>query len=294
MKPTGIKTICTAVIAMLLCGCSGLLFFPSQQWAQTPDQRGYQYQAVTIPTANGQMLSAWLLPQRNPERQQPRGAVIFFHGNAENISTHIASVYWLTDEGYDLLLVDYRGYGKSDGYPALESSFEDIRHSIDWFKQRYPDPMPKYLIGQSLGASMSGYVLATQPEYRQHFSAVALESGFARYQRVAREALSRSWITWLFQYPLSWTMPRRYDLIDHIAQISPTPLLILHGTRDQVVPYQHGLDLMAAADQKTTEFLSYDGPHIGGLYKPENRQRLVEFFSQHLTPPTTPVSATGK
>ena len=274
---------CLPVLLSLLCllaACSNLMFYPYKNWVQTPDEKGYDYQNIAIPTEDDDYLNAWLLPQRDASRQQPLGAVIYFHGNSENISTHIASVYWLTDAGYDLLLVDYRGFGHSDGDKGLENSLADIRLSLSWFNQRYHGDIPKYLIGQSIGASMAGYVVATEPVLRQPLSAVVLDSGFADYRRITRDVLGRFWLTWLFQYPVSWGMPGRYDLLDHVAEIAPTPLLIVHGTKDRLVTYDHAETLFAAAGEPKT-LLSFDGPHIAAFNDVKNREALLAFFAAH-------------
>ena len=110
--------------------------------------------------------------------------------------------FWLTDQGYDILLVDYRGFGHSEGSPDLLYSLDDIGRSLRWFLKRYPDPdTPKYMLSQSLGASMSGYVMATAPDIRQHFNAIVLDSGFANYRRITREAMARNWANMVIPVP---------------------------------------------------------------------------------------------
>ncbi len=268
-----------AILVLLLStvpitGCSDLLFFPSNNVYTEPQQHGYHYQNLYIEASDGILLNAWLMPRRSDER---KGAIIYFHGNAQNISSHVVQVIWLLDEGYDVMLVDYRGYGASQGTVDLDSTIDDIKISIEYFLNLYPKKTKKYLLGQSLGGAMSGYVAATQPQLTRQFSAIMLDASFASYQRVTRNTLSNFWLTWFFQYPLSWTIPSRYDLIDVIDKISPTPLLISHGTLDKVVSFDHAEDLFAQA-QRPKSFLWFDGPHISVFNDEKNRQAVLNFF----------------
>jgi len=260
---------------MALTGCSNLLFFPMKPWVRTPAALGIEYEDVEIVSADGTRLSAWFLEAY----AEPKGTVIFFHGNAENISTHLGSVYWLPEKGYQVLMLDYRGYGRSAGKPSVDGVMQDIYATLSW---GLGDPRvqgkPVYMLGQSLGAAMSGYVVATSPEINSRLAAVVLDAAFASYPEITREVASRHWLTWPLQYPASWTMPRRYNLIDHIGQISPTPLLVIHGTQDEVVPFSDGEALFAAA-QQPKKFLRYDGPHIETFRDLELRQMMLDFFA---------------
>jgi hypothetical protein len=264
-----------AALLALLTGCSSLLFYPSPQRVRTPADLGLAYRDVEFQAADGTRLAAWWLDAKGPAR----GTVYFLHGNAENISTHIASVYWLPEAGYQVLLLDYRGYGGSAGTPEIPAVFGDVRAGFAWLA-RQPEVAgrPLFLLGQSLGASLGGYVVGADPAVRDRLAGVVLDAGFARYSWIAREAAARSWLTWPLQWPAAWSMPDGYDLIDQVAHISPVPLLLIHGTQDAVVPYSHAEALYAAA-QPPRFLLRYDGPHIGSFRDPEIRATLLRFMA---------------
>jgi alpha-beta hydrolase superfamily lysophospholipase len=270
------KVLLLSAVLITLSGCERFLFYPMKPWARTPAQLGIEYEDVEIVTADGTRLSAWWLDARG----EVQGTVVFFHGNAENISTHLGSVYWLPERGYQVLMVDYRGYGSSQGRPGLPEVFEDIKATLE---KAYGDPRvagkPIFMLGQSLGAAMSGYVVATNPALNKPLDAVVLDAAFASYPQITREVASRHWLTWSFQYPASWTMPRKYNLVDHIAQISPTPVLIIHGTQDQIIPFTNGEILFSAA-RDPKNFLQYDGPHIETFRDLELRQMMLDFFAK--------------
>ena len=252
-----------------------MMFYPTTQWVRTPAQLGIEYEDLEIRSSDGTRLSAWWLKASG----KPKGTVVFFHGNAENISTHIGSVYWLPEQGYQVLLLDYRGYGHSEGTPVFPEVLDDIVASLEWvLDDSQVQALPVYVLGQSLGATMSGYVVATRPELRARLTGVVLDAAFTRYSEMARDIAARSWLTWAFQYPVAWSMPDGYDLLDHIPQVSPVPLLLIHGTQDEIIPFANGEKLFIAAGEPK-RFLQYDGPHIATFRDLELREMLLAFFT---------------
>lgn len=284
------KILLPLALAALLAGCGGLLFYPSRQLVRTPLDLGLAYRDVELTAADGTPLAAWWLEAQGP----PRGTVLFLHGNAENVSTHIGSVYWLPAEGYQVLLLDYRGYGRSGGSAALPAVFGDVRAAFDWLaREPAARGVPLYLLGQSLGASLGGYLAGTEPALRDRLAGVVLDAGFARYSWIAREVAARSPLTWLVQWPAAWSMPDGYDLLDAVAGIHPVPVLLVHGTADDIVPYRHAEALFAAA-REPRYLLSYDGPHIGSFRDPEIRRALLAFFADPGTRPALPGYTPGE
>jgi fermentation-respiration switch protein FrsA (DUF1100 family) len=127
---------------------------------------------------------------------------------------------------------------------------------------------------------MSGYVVASRPDLNVKLSAVVLDAAFASYPAITREVASRHWLTWSFQYPASWTMPGKYNLVDQVAKISPTPLLIIHGTQDEVIPFVNG-EILYSAAREPKNFLRYDGPHIQTFRDLELRAEMLGFFDKY-------------
>ncbi len=140
-EPTSKRVMRAAVavfLIVMLTGCSGLFFYPYRGHLQTPDQLGLTYENVYLKAADDVQLHAWFLPATG----SVRGTVYYLHGNAENISTHIHSVRWLPDEGYNVLLLDYRGYGLSEGKAALPGALWDIKAGLQWLLEQ-PDVTDK-------------------------------------------------------------------------------------------------------------------------------------------------------
>ena len=266
------------LLALLLSGCTHLFFYPSRQQVLSPAMLKVASQAVALTASDGTKLFAWHLPA-----EAPRGVVCFFHGNAENISTHIVNVAWLPASGYEVLLVDYRGYGASAGKPQFPEVFNDVRAGLDWCLARGRQAgVPVYAFGQSLGAALVLDVAAQAP-YRTGLAAVVADSGFSNYRRIARDAMSHSWLLWPLQYPLSWLITPDHDPEDAVSRLDGLPLLVLNSSDDDTVRDSHAQRLLAAARQPAC-FLRTHGPHNAALNPrfpggAPYRQALLDFFA---------------
>ena len=265
------------VVGVLLSGCEALLFFPQQQLLRTPKDVGLDYRDVHISGESGG-LHGWWLPA-----EQPRATLLFTHGNAENISTHLASVYWLPKEGVNVLLVDYRGYGHSGGVPSVSGAVDDVRASWQWLLAEQGE-LPLFGLGQSLGASLMAVATAREAVALEgRLAGVVLDAGFTGYADVAKEQAAKNPITWLFQLPAAWAMPSGFDPVDALPMLPPAPLLIIHGRGDQVIAKHHAQKLYESANSPKSIYF-YEGGHIESFHRPEGRQRLLDFIDENLRP----------
>ncbi|OYU18347.1 MAG: hypothetical protein CFE34_11070 [Rhodobacteraceae bacterium PARR1] len=138
-----------------LSGCSGWLFYPERDMLLNPAEVGLAYEDVFITAADGTRLHAWWLPAK--AGVAVKGTVLHLHGNGGNVSSHLAGSWWLPAAGYQVLLLDYRGYGRSAGAASLSGSYQDIDAAFAWLQQA-PEVQgrPLVLLGQSLGGAMGG------------------------------------------------------------------------------------------------------------------------------------------
>ena len=120
------------LLSLLLAGCSKLFFYPMSPWVQNPENQGLQYEDIVLIHPRGMRIHGWWLPAADDA--PARGTVYFLHGNAQNISTHLANVQWLPARGYNVFLLDYRGYGLSEGKPKLPDVFDDVQLGLDWLR----------------------------------------------------------------------------------------------------------------------------------------------------------------
>lgn len=276
---TGAVLACVTIMA----GCSSYFFYPMKPLVRTPDQIDLNYEDVHVTTADGVNIHGWLL--KAPQR---KGIVFFLHGNAENISTHIGSVYWLPEKGYDVLMMDYRGYGRSEGKADFPEVFLDVQAMHQWLNQYASDkPVPVYVLGQSLGAAISSYYFGNyleqhnnqkdQPASERPFDGIVLDSVFAGHQQISKAVLSQHIITWPFQFIVPWFLPSAYNPIDYVTYFSPTPVLFFHSPEDQVLPYSQGKQVYEQAAEPKY-WVTTHGPHIATFNFPEYQNRLLEFL----------------
>ncbi|MDC0662466.1 alpha/beta hydrolase [Marinobacter sp. SS21] len=266
----------TLACSLLLSGCSGLFFYPDRVVYLTPDRLNLSYRDVYLETGDGETLHGWWLPAAT---DTSLGTVYFLHGNAQNISSHILNVAWLPEAGYNVFLIDYRGYGQSTGDPDLAGALHDAETGLRWLTQNQRSA-PLVLLGQSLGGAI-GIALASEWSARGEqppLDAVILDASFTGFRAIAREKLGEFWLTWPLQVPLSWTIPADYEGIDHIAGIAPTPVMIIHSRRDGIIPFHHGPQLYDAAGEPK-QFLATDTPHAATFVVPEYRQAVTDFLA---------------
>ena len=261
------------LLLLLFTGCGGLFFHPSRDVQEGPAVRLFPHRDVVFTASDGMVLHGWYFPA-----ERAAGSILVLHGNAENLSTHVNSVLWLVKEGFNLFIVDYRGYGYSGGEPSLDGVHKDADAALEkLFSLPETDPDKVVVLGQSLGGSLAVYTVAHSPR-RDRIRALVIDSAFSSYRRIAREKLSDFWLTWPFQVPLSWTVPDDYSAVKWIGQITPVPVLILHGLDDPVVPTHHGRLLSEAARDPKQLWLTARPGHVQSFGDDAVRLQIVRYL----------------
>ena len=257
-----------------------MYFYPMEQHVLSPNDLGLKYEDVILTSQDGTQLHAWYLPAIVADETDSKGTIYYLHGNAENISTHILNIWWLPAQGYNVFILDYRGFGKSRGQPHIAGALEDIEAGHRWLTQTSQHhSVPVFMLGQSLGASLGIYYVASQKDNTDllTFSGVISDAAFTRYADIVRHVAGKNWLTWSLQYPISWFAENGYDPIDYIDTLTPTPLLILHSQQDQIIPYEHG-NLLFQQAKHPKQWLSTSGHHIATFRYEENRLALLHFL----------------
>lgn len=266
------------VLCAGLSGCTGLFFHPDSRVVLHPERMGLAYQDIHVPTPDGLTLHGWWLAADAPAA----GTVLFLHGNAENITTHISSVWWLPKAHFNVLLVDYRGYGRSEGKVSLEGVFTDIDATLDFlFLTSGLDHDNVIVFGQSLGGALAVRAVADSP-HKPHIRALIIDSAFSGYRTITREKMSAFWLTWPFQWVPWLTLPGAYDAVKSVSRVSPVPLLIVHGEQDRIVPPHHARVLFDAAAEPKQLWLIPGRGHIQAFSDAAQRERLVHFIHRAL------------
>lgn len=265
------------VLAIALSACTPAFFQPSSNIYATPGQYGIDYQPVEFHAADGTALFAWFMPARG----EARGTVLYLHGNGQNISAHFPYVAWLPAAGFNVLALDYRGYGGSEGRPTLAGVQLDIDAAMRTLLERADvDPDRIIVFGQSLGAALAIYYVA-HSGYRKHIRAVVADSAFADYRLVAKEKMADFFITWPLQWLPDYTVDDAYAPRSAVAALAPIPLLLIHGEDDSIVSPHHSELLYQAAHEPKDYWAIPDSGHIQALRDASVRKRLTDFLLRH-------------
>ena len=262
----------------MLSACTAVFFQPHRYLVATPDKLGLAYEEVRFKTRDGLGLYGWFLPAKG----RALGTVLQLHGNAENISTHFASLAWMPARGINVFIFDYRGYGGSEGEPTLEGVQIDIDAAMDALLARSDVDKDRIVMyGQSLGGALAAYYVAHSPR-RDQLRALVLESAFSGYVHIVREKMADHWFTWPFQWLPQFTVDDRFSPLPTMGKISPLPLLVLHGDQDAVVPVQEGRRLYEAAQEPKQLWIIPGAGHIQTMRNPAERDRLVAYLVEVL------------
>jgi pimeloyl-ACP methyl ester carboxylesterase len=243
-------------------GCSNLtsiFFYPQQQYLRTPADINLVYEEVSTYTTDGTEINSWFLPAflcENKKFDAP--IVLFLHGNAENISTHIGSVYWLPEQGVNVFLLDYRGFGRSFGDPSIPAIFQDVESSLIWLRDLFPQ-RKIFIFGQSIGAAVATTSIALFND-QYNLAGLILDSSFTGYRDIAQHVTLDSPIAWI-AWPFTWLLPTEWDPASYVAQISPKPFLMFHSQTDSVLPYSLGWALYEQTKEPKEWFESKGGAY---------------------------------
>jgi fermentation-respiration switch protein FrsA (DUF1100 family) len=229
-----------------------LIFFPAQYPQGDWEPAGLDFENVEFLAADGVRLHGWYCPVTSP-----RSVVLMSHGNAGNI-THRADeiLLWQKHLNVSVFIYDYRGYGRSAGKPNERGVNADARGAYDWLAgQKGIAPEDIVLRGESIGGAVS-LVLALAVPHR----GLIMESPFTSAVEMGQRAMP--WI------PVRWLMRNRFDSIEKVAQYHG-PLLITHGTRDSIVPFEMGERLFERANEPKRFYAvkgadHNDVPWVGG------------------------------
>ena len=269
-----------SLVVVGITGCSSLtrLYFqPRTLWLHTPEAYAVKYEDVWLEASDGVKLHAWWLMPEEIKTDSP--VILYLHGNAQNISTHARSIYWLVEEGYRVLALDYRGFGASEGAAVMPDVLLDLEAAARWLVNESPNDNIAVL-GQSMGSALAiNFVAEHQDDYP--IEALVLDSTFSGFPSIARNALGHAWIGWLFM-PFTWLVPSRWDPEDKVKDIR-VATLVLHSPMDSVLPYEGGRTVYSNLP-KSNCWLDSLGPHIASFRYGSLRVAVADFIDTKACP----------
>lgn len=249
--------------------CVGIILYLFQTWlifpgnrnlSQTPEQLGLVYENLNL-SVGDETTNAWFV--HGPDS---RGVILYSHGNAESVSSCLPMAAIYRGLGFDVMLYDYGGYGRSTGRASERRCCADIRAAWRYLThERGIPPERIVLFGRSLGGGPTADLAAEVKP-----GAVVLESTFLSAAKLGQQKL----LIW----PVKWLIRHRFDTESKFSRIR-APILVVHSADDWVVPFRHGKRLFELA-QEPKQFLQIQGGHNTGIFISNAcyQQGLTAFF----------------
>ena len=246
---------------------SRMVYYPSREIGMTPDKIGLAFEDVSIDTDDGIRLSGWFIPHESGEN-----VILFCHGNAGNISHRLDSIRIFHELGLSTFIFDYRGYGRSTGKPSERGTGKDTEAAWRYLvEERGIDPERIIIFGRSLGGA-----IAAQLAMKHTPKAFILESSFTSVADIGAQLYP-----WL---PVRLLSRFDYPTIAFVKDIA-CPVLVVHSSGDDLIPFNHGRELFEAAPEPK-EFLEIRGSHNEGFlvtgqpYKDGLRSFLTRYVNE--------------
>ncbi|MBN1239646.1 MAG: alpha/beta hydrolase [Gammaproteobacteria bacterium] len=232
------------VVAFMYFSQQRMLYLPTvpeRALRATPDDAGLPYRDVTLQTEDGVRLHGWFVPAAGPR------VLLFFHGNAGNVSHRLESLRLFHELGMSVLIIDYRGYGESGGTPTEQGTYLDADAAWRHLTQTL-DVAPERIVvfGRSLGAAVAAWLAArVQP------AGLIVESAFTSVPDLGQELYP-----WL---PVRWLSRFDYATSEYVAKVR-CPVLVVHSRDDEIAPFRHAERILGAVRGPRT-LLVLEGSH---------------------------------
>jgi alpha-beta hydrolase superfamily lysophospholipase len=232
-----------------------------------PGSIGLDFEDVYFETSDGVKLSGWFIPSESSV-----GVILFCHGNAGNISHRLDSIEIFHRLGLDVFIFDYRGYGRSEGRPTEQGTYQDAEAAWRYLiEERKVHPGRVVIFGRSLGGGVASWLAQSHVP-----GALILESTFTSLPDIAAS---------VYPYlPVRLMLRFQYRTMEHLGGVD-CPVLIVHSRDDEIMPFSHGCRLFEKA-RGPKQFLEISGTHNEGfLMSGRNYEEgLNSFVSRYVEP----------
>ena len=219
---------------------SRYVYFPSTEIASTPGDTGINYEEVSFKTSDGIKLYGWFIKGGSK-------TVLIFHGNGGNISycLDLAEIFYEMD--LSVFLIDYRGYGKSEGIPTENGTYLDADAAWQYLiNEKRARPEDIIIFGKSLGGPIAAYLAS-----KKNPGKLIIDSSFTSIKDVGAELYPILPVRKFFKF--------NYSTTEYIKNIN-CPVLVIHSRNDEYIPFKHGEKIFETAHEPKY-FLEISGDH---------------------------------
>ena len=220
-----------------------LLYLPSENNYQN-DKIQFSYEEIFIKVDDKITLKSWLINKDFKEFK----TLVLFHGNAGDLSNRIYKLNELNKLDINILLISWRGFSGNKGSPTEKNLYEDAEAAIKWLNEKKVENNQIILYGESLGSGV-----AVEIGKKNNFNGIILESPFTSVENSAK--------IYYPYLPVKFLLKDRYDSINKIDKIR-TPILIMHGKKDDIVPFSMGKELFEKANNPKYSYFTLDDVHM--------------------------------
>ena len=220
-----------------------LLYHPSENNYQN-DKIQFNYDEIFIKVNDEIHLKSWIIKKDFKKLK----TLLIFHGNAGHLSNRIYKLNELYKLDINILLISWRGFSGNKGSPTENNLYQDAEASIQWLNEKGVNNNQIILYGESLGSGV-----AVEIGKENNFNSIILESPFTSIENSAK--------IYYPYLPVKLLLKDRYDSINKIKMIN-TPILIMHGKKDDVVPFSMGKELFEKANSPKHSYFTPDDDHM--------------------------------
>ena len=231
------------IIAYMYLNQRKLLYLPSEN-NYLDDQIDFNFKEVFIDVEKKLKLKSWLIENDLKNKK----TLVFFHGNAGNLSNRIYKLNQLSKLDLNIIILAWRSFSGNEGEPSEQNLYNDAKKTIEWLNSRGVKNKNMILYGESLGTG-----IAVELSQTNQFGGIILESPFTSMTNAAKNIYP-----WL---PVKYLLKDKYDSEKKIKNLQ-IPILIMHGKKDNIVPFKMGEKLYDLANNPKFFYFTENDDHM--------------------------------
>lgn len=258
-------------VLTLLAGCSfeKMFYYPNKSLSRQKEADSLGFEHVNFASKNRNIIDGYYVVPKD----SAIGAVLLLHGNAGNISDQISSLLILQKAGFEILVIDYQGFGNSQGDVSHQNLVDDAECALDYLKEKTKSKnIPIIVLGRSIGGHLA---VKIAHDHQKEIKALVIEGAFTNHHAIAVE-ISPFWLQ-----PFAQILVKSDYKASKLIKEITIPKLIIHSSDDEVIPYWMGVELYNNT-QSPKELWEIKGKHIYGmwLYTDEYMSKLKKLVAK--------------